>query len=79
MEEWGLKMYHFVLGLPFVIASWVVKKVIENNAKITALEKMVEKFEEEFERRDVQRKEDREELKEMKQDIKRLLERSASR
>lgn len=76
MEDWGLKLYHFVLGLPFVIASWVVKKVIENNAKIAALERMVERFEEEFERRDQLRKEDREEWKEMKSDIKRLLERS---
>lgn len=76
MEDWGLKLYHFVLGLPFVIASWVVKKVIENNAKIIALERMVERFEEEFERRDQLRKEDREEWKEMKSDIKRLLERS---
>lgn len=76
MDEWGIKLYHFILGLPFVIASWVVKKVIENNAKITALERMVEKFEEEFERRDQLRKEDREMWKTMESDIKRLLERS---
>lgn len=74
MDDLLTKAYYFVISLPFVIAAWISKKILDNDRRITVLEELVRSINREFETRDKQRAEDRELMKEMRADLKTIRE-----